>query len=156
MMEIDQTIPQYSEPVPDTDAVSLRQSLNEFGLNQQNNNSLHEYELSQSDSLPFLFNLLYDDQSALSKADILEMLSSYEYREKSLPFSYTKTDMNTSIQGLFLAPSLRQKFYQDRLRIGQFSWFRNIPGSREAALAVSISDFIEFLIYRSILTYYRD
>lgn len=138
MMQIDRTVQQYSEPVQRIDEVSLRQSLSDFRLTQQNN-SLHEYELSQSDSLPFLFNLLYDDQSALSKSDILEMLSSYEYREKNLPFSYSKLDSKTSVQGLFLASSLRQKFYRDRLRIGQFSWFRNIPGSREAALAVSIA-----------------
>lgn len=144
MMEIDRTVSRYSEPVHNNEEISLRQSTSAFRLTQQNN-SLHEYELSQSDSLPFLFNLLYDDQSALSKADILEMLSSYEYREKSLPFSYTKLETNASIQGLFLAPSLRQKFYQDRLRIGQFSWFRNIPGSREAALAVSILSRLQSL-----------
>lgn len=114
-------------------------------------NALHEYELTQSDSLPFLFSLLYDEQSILSKADVLEILNCYERREKTLPFSYNKLKQSTSVQGLFLAPSLRRKFYMDRLRVGQYSWFRNVPGSRKAALAVSLTCSL-FHSHYSILT----
>lgn len=111
---------------------------------------LHEYELHLSDSLTFLFNLLCDEgNTALSKSDIMTMLSSYEYREKNLPFAFRLLEEGVSVQGLQLSPELRQKFYRDRRCVGQYSWFRNVPGSREAALAVSIIVLISvlFLMY---------
>lgn len=102
-------------------------------------NTSHEYELSQSESLTFLYNLLYDDKSLLSKTDILSILNSLKERENSLPFSFTALDGHMNVQGVRLAPSLRRKFYLERSRIGNFSWFNNVSNSREHALNVSRS-----------------
>lgn len=100
-------------------------------------NTSHEYELNQSESLTFLYNLLYDDKSLLSKTDILSILNSLKERENNLPFSFTALDGQKNVQGVRLAPSLRRKFYLERSRIGSFSWFNNVPNSREKALNVS-------------------
>lgn len=128
--------PQISEPIQ-----SSHRTIPDFDpdvfLNHVEN-APHEYELSQSDSLTFLYNLLYDDQSSLSKTDILTILNSFENREKNLPFSFKNLKEATSIQGLFLPPSLKQKFCQERFRVGQSAWFRNVPGSRDAVISVSI------------------
>lgn len=98
--------------------------------------SYHEYELNQSESLTFLYNLLYDDDSQLSKADILGVLNSLKYREDNLPFAIE--DLNkTDSQGVMWSPELRRKFYMDRIRMGANNWFHNIPNSREKALNVS-------------------
>lgn len=99
----------------------------------------HEYELSQSESLTFLYNLLYDDKSLLSKTDILSVLNSLKERENNLPFSLSGLDRHMNIQGVRLAPSLRRKFYLERSRIGSFSWFNNVENSRTEALNVSLS-----------------
>lgn len=101
-------------------------------------NTSHEYELSNSESLTFLYNLLYDDSSSLTKSDILSILNSLKERENNLPFSVTTQRDFTNVQGVRLPPSLSRKFYAERYRIGNFSWFRNIPNSREQALKVSI------------------
>lgn len=92
------------------------------------------YELNQSESLTFLYNLLYDEQSTLTKADILNILSSLKEREGNLPFALTQTDPYTNIQGISWGPSLRRKFYQERARVAQSSWFTNVPRSREQAI----------------------
>lgn len=97
----------------------------------------HEYELNQSESLTFLYNLLYDDKSLLSKTDILSILNSFKERENNLPFSFTELDGYMNVQGVRLAPSLRRKFYLERSRIGSFSWFNNVRNSRTEALKVS-------------------
>lgn len=99
-------------------------------------NTSHEYELSQSELLTFLYNLLYDDKSLLSKTDILSILNSLKERENSLPFSFTDLHGHMNVQGVRLAPSLRRKFYLERSRIGNFSWFNNVTNSRELALNV--------------------
>lgn len=100
-------------------------------------NTSHEYELNQSESLTFLYNLLYDDKSLLSKADILSILNSLKERENNLPFSFTDLEGQKNVQGVRLAPSLRRKFFLERARIGSFSWFNNVPNSREKAQNVS-------------------
>lgn len=100
-------------------------------------NTSHEYELHLSESLTFLYNLLYDDKSALTKTDILSILNSLKERENNLRFSITSQKSHTNVQGVQLSPSLRRKFYQDRARIGNFSWFRNVSYSRESAINVS-------------------
>lgn len=100
-------------------------------------NPSHVYELSQSDSLTFLYNLLYDDKSCLTKTDILSILRAFKEREVNLPFSLAKREGQTNVQGVFLGPSLRRRFYQERARIGSFSWFSNIPNSRAEAVKVS-------------------
>lgn len=100
-------------------------------------NTSHEYELNNSESLTFLYNLLYDDCSSLTKSDILSILNSLKERENKLPFSITTMQDFTNVQGVRLPPSLSHKFYKERSRIGNLSWFRNIPNSREQALKVS-------------------
>lgn len=100
-------------------------------------NTSHEYELNNSESLTFLYNLLYDDNSSLTKSDILSILNSLKERENNLPFSLTERKEYTNVQGVRLPPSLSRKFYLERSRIGNLSWFRNIPDSREHALNVS-------------------
>lgn len=105
----------------------------------ESSNKSHEYELIQSESLTFLYNLLYDDRSSLSKADILSILNSLKERENNLPFSFDSVKGHLNVQGVRLAPSLRRKFYYERCRIGYNSWFRNMPNSREDARKVSPS-----------------
>lgn len=100
-------------------------------------NPSNVYELSQSESLTFLYNLLYDDESLLTKTDILVMLSSLKDRETSLPFAYTEPSPHLNVQGVAWGARLRQKFYEDRARVAGFSWFTNVPHSREQALQVS-------------------
>lgn len=100
-------------------------------------NPSHVYELNQLDSLTFLYNLLYDDESALSKSDILHILTAFKEREKKLPFSLKEFGDLFNVQGVPWGPSLRRKFYQERARIGQRSWFTNVANSREEAMNVS-------------------
>ncbi|KAG7661621.1 uncharacterized protein J8A68_004890 [[Candida] subhashii] len=95
--------------------------------------SFHEYELNQSESLTFLYNLLYDNASQLSKSDILVILNALKVREDSLPFSIDTLEYN-DVQGVRWPRELRRKFYNDRLRVGKDNYFHNIPDSREKAL----------------------
>lgn len=97
--------------------------------------SLHEYELNQSESLTFLYNLLYDNDSNLSKADILKILNSLKQREVNLPFTINH-DISNDVQGIKWPRKLHDKFYKDRLRVGKDNWFHNIPNSREDAIKV--------------------
>lgn len=97
--------------------------------------SFHEYELNQSESLTFLYNLLYDNASQLSKSDILVILNALKVREDSLPFSIDTLEYN-DVQGVRWPRELRRKFYNDRLRVGKDNYFHNIPDSREKALKV--------------------
>lgn len=105
-----------------------------------NTESTHEYELNQSESLTFLYNLLYDDQSNLSKADILSILNSLKRRENRLPFSINHQS-DSDMQGVKWPEGLKEKFDEERLRMGNKNWFHNISGSREEALKVC------FMIY---------
>lgn len=91
-----------------------------------------EYELDQSESLTFLYNLLYDDNSILSRTDILSILNSLKIREERLPFAYD--DRSFDIQGVRWPPELRTKFFYDRQRIGSKNWFYNVNGSIDKAL----------------------
>lgn len=100
--------------------------------------SSHEYELSQSESLSFLYNLLYDESSALSKSEILTILNSLKLREDNLPFSIQNL-RETDCQGVSWPPALREKIAIDRARIGEMNWFYNIAKSRE-----SIQDVCDF------------
>ncbi|KAK6456839.1 mitotic spindle checkpoint protein BUB3, WD repeat superfamily [Scheffersomyces xylosifermentans] len=95
--------------------------------------SYHEFELNQSESLTFLYNLLYDDNSMLTKADILSILNALKIREDSLPFTIDSI-LRSDIQGVNWPPGLKKKFYSDRFRVGKDNWFHNIPGSRENAI----------------------
>ncbi|EER35966.1 predicted protein [Candida tropicalis MYA-3404] len=97
--------------------------------------TLHEYELSQSESLTFLYNLLFDDDSNLSKADILKILNSLKLREDNLPFTISN-DTSSDIQGIKWPRKLHEKFCKDRLRVGQDNWFHNMQNSREDAMEV--------------------
>lgn len=101
----------------------------------------HEYELNLLESLTFLYNLLYDDKSSLTKTDILSILNSLKERENELPFSFNEVWGYMNIQGVWMPPSLRNKFYSERSRVGSQLWFRNKPTSRQDALKVSTSDF---------------
>lgn len=100
-------------------------------------NTSHEYELHQSESLTFLYNLLYDDKSTLTKTDILSILNSLKERENNLLFTFTALNGDLNVQGVNLSMGLRRKFYQERARMGNLSWFRNVASSRESALKVS-------------------
>lgn len=91
-----------------------------------------EYELDQSESLTFLYNLLYDDECRLSKSDILEILNCLKSREETLLFSFGGLN-NKDTQGVRWPSELKSKFYSDRYRIGSRNWFHNIPGSFEQA-----------------------
>lgn len=102
-------------------------------------NTSHEYELNLLESLSFLYNLLYDDNSTLTKADILSILNSLKEREADLPFTFEDPGGHYNIQGIRMAPSLRRKFYYERSRVGHHLWFTNKPTSREEALKVSQS-----------------
>lgn len=104
-------------------------------LPPQGAGNTHEYELNQLESLTFLYNLLYDEVSGLSKADILNILNSLKVRENTLPFSFADLDC-TDLQGVKWPPGLREKFSAERLRIAKDQWFHNVPGSRERALKV--------------------
>lgn len=95
--------------------------------------SHHEYELNLSESLTFLYNLLYDPQSLLTKSDILSILNCLKYREDNLPLLITESDKWCDIQGIKWPTGLSTKFYVDRLRVGQHNWFYNIPESRTRA-----------------------
>lgn len=110
-----------------------------------------EYELDQSDSLTFLYNLLYDDNCSLSKSDILDILNCLKSREETLPFSYNKT-VNNDTQGVSWPSTLKHKFHADRYRIGCNNWFHNIPGSFEQANDVCINQRLSNLIDVFILT----
>ncbi|KAK6204768.1 mitotic spindle checkpoint protein BUB3, WD repeat superfamily [Scheffersomyces amazonensis] len=106
---------------------------------------VHHFELSSSESLNFLYNLLYDDQSCLSKSDILRILNSIKTRENDLPFSIsnsTLTNKRTDLQGIYWPRDLRKRFFMDRSRIGKDNWFHNIPDSRYLATnKLSIKSF---------------
>lgn len=98
-----------------------------------------EYELDQSESLTFLYNLLYDQESYLTKADILSILNSLKMREETLPFSFSQQTLNKKnidIQGVRWTNDLREKFNADRRRIGSVNWFHNVPNSFESAYNV--------------------
>jgi len=99
--------------------------------------SSHEYELNQSESLSFLYNLLYDENSALKKSEILSILNSLKLREDNLPFSIQNLT-ETDCQGVAWPSGLREKISIDRARIGNINWFYNIPKSREAIKDVSV------------------
>ncbi|KAM3122220.1 hypothetical protein ACQ2H7_004584 [Candidozyma auris] len=101
-------------------------------------NTSHEYELNSSESLTFLYNLLYDDKSTLTKADILSILNSLKERENELSFTFNDLWGYMNVQGVWMPPSLRRKFYTERSRVGRNSWFRNMPSSRQDAIEVSI------------------
>ncbi|QBM87341.1 hypothetical protein METSCH_B05430 [Metschnikowia aff. pulcherrima] len=100
-------------------------------------NPSNVYELNLSESLTFLYNLLYDDESTLTKTDILNILSSLKEREGKLPFALTEMQPHMNVQGVSWGPSLRRKFYQERARVARSSWFTNVPNSREKAMKVS-------------------
>lgn len=113
---------------------------NEIGVDSMQENNIqatHEYEMNQSESLTFLFNLLYDDDSHLSKSDVLKILNSLKRREEDLCFSVSSLNRN-DLQGVLWPRGLKEKFKQDRIRIGRNNWFQNIPGSIEEAARVSI------------------
>lgn len=97
----------------------------------------HEYELNLLESLTFLYNLLYDDKSTLTKTDILSILNSLKERENDLPFSFDEVWGYMNVQGVWMPPSLRSKFYSERSRVGRHLWFQNKPTSRQDALQVS-------------------
>ncbi|GEQ71877.1 hypothetical protein JCM33374_g5563 [Metschnikowia sp. JCM 33374] len=97
-------------------------------------NPSNVYELNQSESLTFLYNLLYDEESSLTHTDILNILSSLKEREGKLPFSLTSVSPHMNVQGVSWGPSLRRRFYQERARVADFSWFTNVPDSREQAM----------------------
>lgn len=104
-------------------------------------NTSHEYELNLLESLSFLYNLLYDDESTLTNADILSILESLKRREADLPFTFENPRGHYNIQGVRMAPNLRLKFYYERSRIGHALWFTNRPTSRDEALKVSTVEF---------------
>lgn len=112
--------------------------------NSETLNQDTEYELDQSESLTFLYNLLYDNNSILTKTDILNILNSLKLREENLPFSITASD-SKDIQGIRWPQGLRNKFYQDRKRIGFSNWFHNIPQSFDLANKVCTDDHIILL-----------
>lgn len=132
----------YTDTNPSSDdhhqvLIPLPSSETEEGeANSNSIQSYHEFELNQSESLTFLYNLLYDENSHLSKADILSILNSLKIREDNLPFSIQSL-VKTDSQGVSWPRGLRNKFYMDRVRVGKDNWFHNIPGSREEAIKVS-------------------
>lgn len=105
---------------------------------------MHEYELNQSESLSFLYNLLYDENSVLSKSDILSILNCLKMREDVLPFAIADLGM-LDFQGVKWPLNLKEKFRLDRSRIGKLGWFCNIPNSREIVRNVSRSDVFAYL-----------
>ncbi|ABN64469.2 Mitotic spindle checkpoint protein BUB3, WD repeat superfamily [Scheffersomyces stipitis CBS 6054] len=129
----------YTDTNPSSDdhhqvLIPLPSSETEEGeANSNSIQSYHEFELNQSESLTFLYNLLYDENSHLSKADILSILNSLKIREDNLPFSIQSL-VKTDSQGVSWPRGLRNKFYMDRVRVGKDNWFHNIPGSREEAI----------------------
>lgn len=110
-----------------------------------------EYESSKSESLTFLYNLLYDENSSLTKADILNILNSLKERENTLPFAFTTQKQHLNVQGVNLPSSLRRRFYEDRTRIGNLSWFQNVPQLRADAIKVCELSRGEFPRYSSFL-----
>jgi len=102
------------------------------------NHLIYEYEVNESESLTFLYNLLYDKDSSLSQSDILAILNSLKLREDRLPFSINSIG-KTDVQGVRWTDDLLRKFRQERCRVGQENWFYNIEGSRERALKVCIT-----------------
>mmetsp|Transcript_4540 Transcript_4540/g.5387 ORF Transcript_4540/g.5387 Transcript_4540/m.5387 type:complete len:531 (+) Transcript_4540:713-2305(+) len=111
--------------------------------------SSHEYELNQSESLSFLYNLLYDENSALKKSEILSILNSLKLREDNLPFSIQNLT-ETDCQGVAWPSGLREKISIDRARIGNINWFYNIPKSREA-----IKDHFNFQTYKTKTNFFQ-
>lgn len=57
------------------------------------------YEVDELESLTFLFNLLYDDESALSHADILDILNGFKVREEKLPWSIESEPIDSDSGG---------------------------------------------------------
>lgn len=105
--------------------------------------STHEYELNQSDSVDFCYNLIRDASSNLSNTEIVDIFASLQERESNLPFSFNDLD-GTDIQGLkWPSEKVKHKFELDRMRIGNLigeygkGWFCNIPNSRERVRKVS-------------------
>lgn len=111
------------------------------GQNHMPDTSSHEYELNQSESLSFLYNLLYDDSSELSKADILGILNCLKLRKDNSSFSVDRS-LDTDNQGVSWPTGLREKFCRERERIGNRNWFHNIPNSREMMKEVCFFIFI--------------
>lgn len=104
------------------------------------NHSTHEYELNQSDSIDFCFNLMSDPLSNLSQTDIMDIFNVFHKRQTDLQFSVNDNKL-TDIQGLKLSKELRRKLDLDRVRIGNRSkrgWFHNLSSSREKVRKVSI------------------
>lgn len=96
------------------------------------------YELGESESLTFLYNLLYDEESVLSKADILRVLTSLKSREDNMEFS-VKLLENCDVQGIQWPAELRDKFIMDRDRVGMNSWFHSVENLRQKVKEVSFS-----------------
>ncbi|KAK6465699.1 mitotic spindle checkpoint protein BUB3, WD repeat superfamily [Scheffersomyces coipomensis] len=150
-------IPRDHDILPHQDEVAATTENRPTDLTQISSQQLHhEFELSQSESLNFLYNLLYDDQSYLSKSDILRILNSIKTRENHLPFSIdasdydhpqsshnsTSTYFKTDLQGIHWPKDLRRRFFMDRSRVGKDNWFYNIPDSKSKAInQISIDSF---------------
>lgn len=103
----------------------------------------NEYELNMSESLSFLYNLLWEDESELSKSEILEILHVLEDRERSLPFSFACFGEGDD-QGITWPPSLKAKFYRDREKIGGLNWCHNIVHSRDVVRKVCFSLYLTY------------
>lgn len=112
--------------------------LNEHQVARSLNHHIYEYEVNESESLAFLYNLLYDKQSCLSQADILDILNNFKNREDCLPFAITSVSHN-DLQGVHWNRDLFHKFKLERSRIGKNNWYFDFEGSREKSLKVCIS-----------------
>lgn len=88
------------------------------------------YELNQSDSIDFCFNLMSDPHAHLSQTDIMDIFSSLQRRERDLPFLVSELGA-TDAQGVRWPAQreLRRKFDLDRARVGRSAtgWFRSVP-----------------------------
>lgn len=88
------------------------------------------YELNQSDSIDFCFNLMSDPHAHLSQTDIMDIFNSLQRRERDLPFLVNELGP-TDAQGVRWPPQreLRRKFDLDRARVGRSAtgWFRSLP-----------------------------
>ena len=123
------------------ETTNVAEDSNAIGATSSHQESSHEYELSQSESLSFLYNLLYDENSALKKSEILSILNALKLREDNLPFSIQNLN-ETDCQGVSWPSGLREKISIDRGRIGEINWFYNIPKSRETIRDVSNLNFL--------------
>lgn len=96
----------------------------------------NRYELGASESLTFLYNLLYDEESILSKADILRILTALKAREDRSKFAVEAKD-DCDVQGIQWPELLREKFIMDRDRVGLNSWFYSVEDLRHKIKEVS-------------------